>query len=260
MYQTVAGKSVTIGNVFGIPPEVYVVFALAAVALVWLVFKYNVKGTPAQVLWLYKNYSGKLFRVMEDLGGIFLYILSANGKKAETLKKTGQPIEVDVIPRTVSYFLDDDGYYNVLSEKLRADIEAAGFKITQRPLESVGRIRRKIQSKGYLVKAETPKSRLAYIDVAASGGPKRIRLYVAVEGTGTTTEFVDVRGIVDGAKNVDPGNSSIIHEERSAVKAFLSEWAAALRGTLQNLILPMATGAGLLAMVLLIVELIRGKL
>lgn len=248
----------------------YGVLVIVVIAVLYMMRMLMTSGStrPAWVLWLFHNYSATQFRIKEDLRGIFIYVYSKGirPKQAETLKKTGLPFEVSVLPQTVAYFLDDDGYANVLPDYVQDELIANGFKITQRPLEQISRGgisglfgKKWTETKGYLVEKETAKTRLAYIDVNESR-TKMSRLYVAVEGLGETVELLDTKNMVDQAKTKDPGNSGLIQEERSAVKELLHIWATELRGRFSDVLLPMGTGAGLMAIVILLLELITGHI
>ena len=244
----------------------YTVLVIVVIAVVFMMRMLLSGGSsrPAWVLWLFHNYSATQFRIKEDLRGIFIYVYSRGirPKQAETLKKTGLPFEVSLVPKTVAFFLDDDGYFDVLPDYMKVGLEKEGFRVSQRPLQEVSRgfLRGKaVESKGYLIEKETPKTRLAYLDINESR-TKQSRLYIAVEGPGETVELLDTKRIVDEAKTKDPGNSGIIQEERGAVKEFFHLWAQELRGRFSDLLLPMGTGAGLMAIVILVLELVTGHI
>jgi hypothetical protein len=244
---------------FGLPPELVVIFTIALIAIVFGILRYQVKGMPVVVKWLRKNYSAVQFRAQEDLGGIFLYVLNARGKREETIKKTGLPIEVKIINnKSEAYFLKPKNGHS-LDGKLLEQIKAKGFSVE---LRSTMDRKGKEVTKGYIIEKKEPTEQLAYLDVAA-GGLKMYREYNIVEGTGTTMQLLDIRKKIDeqgGEKAEDSGNSSLMHEVRGAAKGFLALMAEAMQGTFKSLILPLVAGGGLFSMILIVIEMLTGHL
>ena len=80
----------------------YAVLVIVVIAVVFMMRMLLSGGSsrPAWVLWLFHNYSATQFRIKEDLRGIFIYVYSRGirPKQAETLKKTGLPFEVSLVP------------------------------------------------------------------------------------------------------------------------------------------------------------------
>jgi hypothetical protein len=208
------------------------------------------------VEWLFRNHSGKQFRALEDLNGLWLYILNARGKKAATLKKNGLPIEVSIVGNKARAYVIQEKHRNGgLDSGIRAQLQDRGFKVREIPQEKPDKNGRK----GYILEEpDPPKKTLAYIDVEA-GGQKIFRKYTVVEGTGTSLELLDMGHKVDNTKELeDEGGSALIHEMQAASKSFLVILAEAMQGAFKSLILPLIAGVGMGGMIVFLVLMLTG--
>jgi len=234
---------------FGLPPELLAIFTIAIVVVIWAFFRFNVKGVPVMLIWIYKNGSALMMRAQEDLQGIFLNVMKGS-KKVETLKKTGLPLQVKYLPNKFSAYIDIPKDQTINDEVLKR-LRDKGFKMSPTKWSRKGII------KAYLIEKEASLvGALAYLDVNL-GGMKTARLYTGIEGTGETIDWMPK---IQSSQGVDPGNAVIIHEMRSAAKAILADIAAALKGTFQALILPLIAGAGIGGMLVIILVILTGHL
>lgn len=235
---------------FGLPPELVGLFAIVAVIMVYAVLKYNVKGVPVQLLWIYKNGSALLMRSKEDMQGIFLEVMNARGKKLETLKKPGLALPVKVMPDKFTAYVEMPKN-TTMQDSTLVELRSKGFKI------SPAKQNRKGVIKAYLIEKESKLTEaLAYLDVSL-GGLKTMRLYGAVEGAGETFNWQDK---IDAAKSTDPGNTAVIHEMRSAFKSFAQILADAVKGTFSALLIPLIMGISLGGMLTVILLLVSGHM
>lgn len=244
---------------FGVPPELAAVFTIAIVAVVYLFFRFQVKGVPVIIELIARNYQAKQFRAQQDLNGLWLYILNARGKKAATLKKTGLPVEVHLVDNKSRAYMIQEGKRNGgLDPDIKKQLYEKGWKI--REIEG----KKEKERKAYIFEEPSPPYKtLAYIDIEA-GGQKRFTKFTAVEGTGTTMQLIDVKKKVDEAGESEDDNSEassgLIHEELAAAKSFLVILAEAMQGAFKSFILPMIAGAGLSATAILLVLELTGHL
>src|SRR5881296_3722599 len=134
-------------DLFGIGYEIWAIFALIGFTVFYLLFKRNIKGIPVILKWIYKNGSALQLRAQQDLGGIFIYVMNARGKKVETLKQTGLPLEVSILSNRFKAYvetnIDNLGYKTTLAE-----LKNKGFKVSSQPDKKKGRI------KAYLIGKE----------------------------------------------------------------------------------------------------------
>lgn len=234
----------------GLPPELVAVILIVVTIMVYAAFKFQVKGVPVQLLWIYKNGSALMLRAKEDMQGIFLEVLSARGKKLETLKKPGLALPVKVMPDKFSAYIEVPKDATMQDETLQ-NLRAKGFKISPAKHDKKGAVR------AYIVEREAELTEaLAYLDVSL-GGLKTMRLYGAIEGSGETFNWVEK---IDAAGSTDPGNTAVIHEMRSAFKSFAQILADAVKGTLSALLVPMIGGLGIGGMLAFILILVTGHL
>lgn len=244
--------------IFGLPPELIAVilFAVAGIGYAW--FRFSARGRPVIVEWLFRNYSGKQFRAMEDLNGLWLYIMNATGKKAATLKKNGLPIEVELTNNKARAYTIQERHRNGgLDSATRQDLINKGFKIKDLPFKN-----EKVR-KGYiLTEPDPPKKTLAYIDYEA-GGAKIFRKYTVVEGTGTTMTVLDMKAKIDGTKEMEPGDEAsagLVHEELAASKSFLQLLAEAMQGNIKTFLIPLLAGLGIGGMITALLFVLSGHL
>lgn len=236
---------------FGLPPELLAIFVLAILGIAFFFFKFQVKGVPVMLTWIYKNGSAVMLRAQEDLQGIFLNVLKGS-KKVETLKKTGLPLQVRYMPNKFQAYIDVPKDQTINDDVLRR-LKDKGFKITPTKYTRKGEV------KAYLIDKEPSlTSGLAYLDVNL-GGLKTARLYAAIEGTGQTIDWAP-RIQASGNGESNPGNTVVIHEVRSAAKEFLHMMAESMKGTFQALILPLIAGAGIGGMLVTILVILTGHL
>jgi hypothetical protein len=236
-------------NVLGFPPEIFALIIWAAVVVIFLFFRLQVKGVPSVLLWIYKTGSALQFRIHQDLNGLFITVLSARGKKLETLTQGAEPLEVTVMPDKVEFFIKPEDLGQVVDEEMKRMIEAKGFKIKEK------RAGKKNKLKGYLVYNEPKLKRvLAYLDTSL-GGLRHMRLFATFEGSGTTVDWMDRAKDFKPDTNVKTG---IIHQEQSAAKGWLQLLADAAKGTFGAILLPLLAGGGLFGMAELLVLILTG--
>lgn len=238
--------------IFGLPPELVAVFAFVVFGLVYAFFKFQVKGVPVSLLWIYKNGTAIMLKGQEDLQGVFLTVIKG-GKKAETIKKTGLALPVSYVPGKFEAYIETPETNKELAHSISL-LKFKGFTVT----EKEDKTRRKgffgkELIKVYLIARESlPVETLAYLNVNL-GGLKQARIYGAVEGAGETFDWT---GKIQQAGTSDPGNTVLLQEMKSAGKAFFALLAEAMQGTLKNFVLPLVAGAGMGGlMVFLVVEL-----
>lgn len=236
---TVHGSITLPTLVFGLPPEVFVVIILAVVGIVFLFFRFQVKGVPVYLVWIYKNGTAVWLKAREDLQGIFLDVIKG-GKKVEVLKKTGLALPVRYLPNNFKAYIETPAK-NVQLVGAMAELKMKGFTVEERSDRVQGRIRRHL-IKTYLIekKAETTEA-LAYLDVSL-GGLKQARIYASIEGSGET---IDWKPKIEGEEGKDPGNTVLIQEMRSAAKGFFALLAEMLQGGIRSLLLPLIAGLGI---------------
>jgi hypothetical protein len=214
------------------------------VAAIFLVFRFQVKSIPVQVLWIYRNGSALLLPAKEDLGGVFLEIKNMRGKVIQTIMKSGLAIEVAKI--------DQKRGYLVQSEKSYKSVKKGRFGREKVADKEEGQL----EDEHHNEKGEEKRT-VRYLDVAL-GGLKHMRLYVVREGTGDTIDMVNVGE--KGSTGMDPGNATVMHEERGAAKEFLKMLAEAAAGTWKTIIIPMLAGAGLGSAVVTLLLILFGHL
>jgi hypothetical protein len=236
---------------FGLPPELVLGFTLAIVAVIFLFFRFQVKGVPVMLVWIYKNGSAIMLRAREDLQGIFLDVLKS-GKKAEIIKKTGLALPVRYLPNNFKAYIEPPK--NRFTETaIIKDLRTAGFKV------NVQRTDRKGAVKAYLIEKEASVEKtLAFLDVNL-GGMKSAKLYATIEGMGET---IDWQPKIETTNNKDDsGNTILLQEMKTAAKGFFALLAEAMQGTMKSLILPLVAGVGLgITIIVLVVTLTGGKL
>lgn len=116
-----------------LPLDLWIVIGVVVVVGIYLAYRGGYKTIPVKVLWVFRNYSGRMFNAEEDLQGIFLTLKTAKGKKFETLKKTGQPLDVVEIDekhnRAWLVKWQEEGGEKV--EKVFLDVSMGGLKHTR---------------------------------------------------------------------------------------------------------------------------------
>lgn len=238
------------GFIFGIPTELWLVGIIVIGIVGFYFFRTQVRDIPVNVLWVFRNGHSRIFRASEDLGGVFLNVMDWKGKKAETLKKTGEPLEVTYMPeRAKTYIIEPETKHGKpLTQETMAELEHEGFRLREET-------DRKGKLKAYIA-TRPPKEEkeLAYID-AHLGGLKTARLFVVPEGTGSTFDVVKA---IQGLNVEDPGNTSLLHEERGAAKAALKDYAEAAAGSFRTLVIPLVAGLGIGGMISLLFILLTG--
>jgi hypothetical protein len=233
---------------FGLPPELILIFTVAAVFVIWGFFRFQVKGVTVSLIWIYKNGSAIMLNAQQDLQGIFLYVIKGR-RKVETLKKTGMPLQVRYLPPKFKAYMEtpknhalDDPNFKALREK--------GFKITPERHDRRGNI------KAYLLEKDgSIEETFAYLDVNL-GGLKTAQLYATVEGSGETMSW---QKKIDDAP-VDSGNTVVLQEMRTAAKGFFQLLAEAMQGSLKTFLLPLIAGLGIGGMVTVLLFILSGHL
>lgn len=238
---------------FGLPPELILIFTVAVVAVVFLFFRFQVKGVAVSLIWIYKNGTAVMMGAKEDLQGIFLDVLKG-GRKVEILKKTGLALPVRYVPGKFKAYMDtpkDKTLAEVVGGPLLEQLRGAGFKLTPTKYDRKARVR------GYLVEKErgTEKA-IAYLDVSL-GGMKQARLYASVEGTGETIDWMPR---IAAANQNDASNTVILQEMKTAAKSFFALLAEAMQGSLKTFLLPLLAGLGLGGMITLLLFVLSGHL
>lgn len=234
--------------VFGLPVELVAIIVLAMVGIVFLFFRFQVKGVPVNLIWIYKNGSAVMFRAREDLQGIFLDIIRG-GRKAEIIKKTGLPLAVRYIPDKFRAYIDVPKD-KTISEPEMKQLKDRGFKITPTKYDRKSRIR------GYLVEKEHEMdTALAYLDVNL-GGLKQVRLYASIEGSGETIDWTPK--IQESKGEQDSGNTILLGEMKSAAKQFFALLAEAMQGSIKTFLLPLIAGLGIGAMLMVLIVTLTG--
>lgn len=203
-----------------------------------LYFRSSVKGLPVMIRWIYKNGQAVLFKGQQDVGGLFIGVLNARGKRAESLKATGTPIEVFYVPeKAKAYVIEDDLGREVVTDKQGTPLK---------------------DKKGNQITKAVPQLTTAYMDVSL-GGLKHVRMYDAVEGVG---KVVDWNHIIKSELQLDEdseeGASGLYNEEMNAMKGIFRLFAEALVGTLRGLLMPYVAGLGTGAMLLTFLFLFTG--
>lgn len=238
---------------FGLPPEIILIFTVAIVAIVFLFFRFQVKGVAVSLIWIYKNGSAVMMGAKEDLQGIFLDVLKG-GRKVEILKKTGLALPVRYVPGKFKAYMDtpkDKTLAEVVGGPLLEQLRAAGFKLTPAKYDRKARVR------GYLVERERgPEKAIAYLDVSL-GGMRQARLYTTVEGTGETIDWMPR---IAGASQNDSSNTVVLQEMKTAAKSFFALLAEAMQGSFKTMLLPLIAGLGIGAMLMVVLFLVTGRL
>lgn len=231
---------------FGLPPELIALFTFAIVGIIYAFFRFQVKGVPVLLIWIYKNGAAIILKGKEDLQGIFLDVIRGN-KKVELLKKTGLPLQVRYLPDKFKAYIDVPKDRTINEEKLKA-LRDDGFKMT------VAKYDRKARIRGYIIEKEhLMEKTLAYLDVNL-GGMKMARIYAAIEGSGETIDWAPK---IAGSSE-DTGNTVLLGEMKSAAKGFFQLLAEAMQGSLKTFLLPLLAGLGLGGMLVVLVFILSG--
>jgi hypothetical protein len=234
----------------GIPTELWIIILPLIGVSVWLILKFQVKAVPVTLLLLAKNYSALKLKVNRDLAGLWLTVINARGKKADTIKQKGKPFEVYSVDNkdAIAYTLRERRKEAELGESLWGQLVAKGFKIEEK------KEGRRQKHKGYLIKKDAPESEIVYVEIP-TGGMKHETMFTAVEGTGHTVELLDIKPLIDESAANASGSDGVIHQEINAAKSWLQLLGeAASRPLGQTLILlgaGMAMGGLLIVMVFL---------
>lgn len=213
----------------GVPIDLIAIIFLVFLAVMGIALKFagrKLGQIAVKLIWVFKNYQALKIDAKEDLRGIFIHVLGARGKEIETIKKAGQPIEVESID------LKDMKAYILL----KGDKKVARGKLTEQDVQT----------------GEDGKP-LAYITVKR-GRSTIERTYITVEGTGRT--FDPIKG-AEGVE--DPGNAPVIQEEQSAFKTIMRLFSEAAESA-ANKLFTFATGIGTGAGAIMIVLLLLGHL
>ena len=234
-------------NPLGIPYELWALLLGSIIAVSYLFFKINVKGIPTFVTFVRRNGGTALqLSATKALDGLFINVREGTGKRIIPIKEKGVAIDVTVLPPKFEAYVETKG--RELEEEVIADMERKGFKVREKRSK-------KDKLRGYLLNYEPLATKTkAFLDVSL-GGLKHANTYTTIEGSGET---IDWQEIISGTKGSDPGNAAVMQELRAGVRAMFADWANAMKGTLQTLILPMATGAGLMGMIIFLIFLATG--
>lgn len=240
--------------VFGLPVELVAIIVLAMVGIVFLFFRFQVKGVPVNLIWIYKNGSAIMFRAREDLQGIFLDIIKS-GRKAEIIKKTGLPLAVRYVPDKFNAYIDTPAA-NKNIESAMQELRVKGFKVIEQPDRKRGFFPRPTLIKGYIIQKEPSLEKaLAYLDVNL-GGLKQVRLYASIEGSGETIDWSPK--IQESKGEQDSGNTILLGEMKSAAKQFFALLAEAMQGSIKTFLLPLIAGLGIGAMLMVLIVTLTG--
>lgn len=239
------------GFVLGVPDDLWFLIIIGAVVLGVYFFRTQVKDIPVNILWVFKNHSGRIFRAAEDLEGAFLTVFDWKGKGVETLKKNGVPVEVTYLPEKAKAYIVRSETKNgkPMDDATKRALEAQGFKVEEQPDGKKG-------EKAYVINRDPKEERTtAYLDVHL-GGLKSMRLYTTLQGTGTTIDLL--KELEKATATTKAGNESVMHEERGAAKAYLRDIAEAFAGSWKTVILPLVAGLGIGGMISLLLILLTG--
>lgn len=227
--------NVTVGAILGIPIELWVVFVIAIVAVVFIINRAMVRDIPVGVNWMFDNHTGRRLVGGLDLNGVFVRIKSARGKMLETVKKAAIPFDITHIEGYKAYVADDDAKRLKEWQQKKRAYDAKEEGATDPGMSP--------KLTGYLMH---------------QGGLRHTTEIFIHEGDGVSFDPLVGAGLDDEDKGPDAGHTSILHEMKAAAKEFLKLWAESTRGTFQALILPMMTGIGIGAMIMVILGLVTG--
>lgn len=247
------------GLIFGLPQDLVGVLLIVTATIVWLFLRFNVKSIPVRVLWIFKNNFSVMFDAKEDLGGIFIDIVKGR-KKVQKLRKEGLPIEVREIPaKAEAYSIVNTNKGSVLSEEVQAQLKLEGYTVIDKSPKPETNWRGKLKTtdKAYLVQRKNSgvyDEELIGYDVSL-GGLKHTRLYVSIEGTGTTKDLVG-----EDADKAPDGRAGVLQEEVGAAQEIFKMIREAAQSSWKAIILPMIAGGGLFSVVTILILIVSGRL